>query len=37
VSRIRRKYADAGRPAYSRVDLYKRAMEDGLLMKEGDA
>ena len=31
VSRIRRKYADAGRPAYSRVDLYKRALEDGLL------
>jgi DNA-binding NarL/FixJ family response regulator len=31
VSRIRRKYADAGRPALSRVDLYKRAMEDGLL------
>ncbi len=36
VSRIRRKYADAGRPAYSRVDLYKRAMEDGLLAEEGD-
>ncbi|MDN4491658.1 response regulator transcription factor [Demequina sp. SYSU T00068] len=31
VSRIRRKYEDAGRPAYSRVDLYKRALEDGLL------
>ncbi|WP_296666750.1 response regulator transcription factor [Demequina sp.] len=31
VSRIRRKYADAGRPAQSRVDLYKRALEDGLL------
>lgn len=37
VSRIRRKYADAGRPAYSRVDLYKRALEDGLLVKDGDA
>jgi len=34
VSRIRKKYAEAGRPAHSRVDLYKRAMEDGLL---GDA
>jgi DNA-binding NarL/FixJ family response regulator len=34
VSRIRRKYADAGRPAYSRVDLYKRAIEDGLLGEE---
>jgi DNA-binding NarL/FixJ family response regulator len=31
VSRIRRKYAHAGRPAQSRVDLYKRALEDGLL------
>ena len=31
VSRIRKKYADAGRPASSRVDLYKRALEDGLL------
>lgn len=31
VSRIRRKYADAGRPAHSRVDLYKRAVEDGIL------
>ena len=37
VSRIRRKYADAGRPAYSRVDLYKRALEDGFLHEEGDA
>lgn len=31
VSRIRRKYEEAGRPAHSRVDLYKRALEDGLL------
>lgn len=31
VSRIRRKYAEAGRPAHSRIDLYKRAIEDGLL------
>lgn len=31
VSRIRRKYAHAGRPAQTRVDLYKRAVEDGLL------
>lgn len=36
VSRIRRKYAEAGRPAYSRVDLYKRALEDGLLAEDGD-
>ncbi len=31
VSRIRRKYAEAGRPAHSRIDLYKRALEDGIL------
>jgi len=31
VSRIRKKYAEAGRPAHSRVDLYKRAIEDGIL------
>ena len=31
VSRIRRKYADAGRPAHSRIDLYKRALEDGIM------
>jgi len=37
VSRIRRKYANAGRPAFSRVDLYKRAIEDGLLAEDLDA
>lgn len=31
VSRIRKKYAEAGRPAHSRVDLYKRAREDGII------
>lgn len=31
VTRIRKKYAAAGRPAHSRVDLYRRALEDGLL------
>jgi len=36
VSRIRRKYSDAGRPALSRVDLYKRAVEDGLLGEDDD-
>ncbi|WP_430868136.1 response regulator transcription factor [Demequina aurantiaca] len=35
VSRIRRKYANVGRPATTRIDLYKRALEDGLL--EGPA
>jgi two-component system response regulator DevR len=31
VRRIRTKYALAGRPALSRVDLYKRAVEDGIV------
>ena len=31
VRRIRQKYAKVGRPAYSKVDLYKRALEDGIL------
>lgn len=35
VGRIRRKYAEVGRPAATRIDLYKRALEDGLL--EGPA
>ena len=35
VSRIRYKYADAGRPARSKMDLYKRAIEDGYLPMPG--
>ncbi len=31
VRRIRVKYAMAGRPALTKVDLYKRAVEDGIL------
>ncbi|MCW4354217.1 LuxR C-terminal-related transcriptional regulator [Hoyosella sp. YIM 151337] len=31
VGRIRRKYAEAGRPAPTKMDLYKRALEDGWL------
>ena len=31
LSRVRRKYADAGRPAPTKTDLYKRALEDGWL------
>jgi len=31
IRRIRAKYARAGRPAHTKVDLYKRALEDGLL------
>ncbi len=35
VRRIRAKYAAVGRPAASRVDLYKRAVEDGFLAAPG--
>lgn len=35
VRRIRAKYAAVGRPAASRVDLYKRAVEDGYLAPPG--
>lgn len=31
LGRIRQKYADAGRPAPTKTDLYKRAIEDGWL------
>jgi two-component system, NarL family, response regulator DevR len=31
VRRIRTKYARIGRPAHTKVDLYKRAIEDGIL------
>ncbi|WP_036518327.1 response regulator [Nocardia sp. 348MFTsu5.1] len=31
LARIRAKYADAGRPAGTKIELYKRAVEDGLL------
>lgn len=31
VRRIRVKYAGVGRPAHTKIDLYKRAVEDGLL------
>ncbi len=31
LGRIRAKYADAGRPANTKTDLYKRAVEDGWL------
>ena len=31
VARIRTKYAESGRPARSKMDLYKRALEDGYL------
>ena len=31
VGRIRAKYAEIGRPAYDKIDLYRRALEDGFL------
>lgn len=31
ITRIRKKYAAAGRPAQSRVDLFRRALEDGIV------
>ncbi|MBN9194679.1 MAG: helix-turn-helix domain-containing protein, partial [Microbacterium sp.] len=31
IRRIRAKYAAAGRPAPTKVDLFKRAVEDGLV------
>ena len=35
LKRIREKYADAGRPARSKLDLFKRAVEDGWLPMPG--
>ncbi|RQN01661.1 DNA-binding response regulator [Aeromicrobium camelliae] len=35
VGRIRAKYAEVGRPAASRVDLYRRALEDHLIEEAG--
>lgn len=34
LSRIRKRYADAGRPASTRMELRRRALEDGLLPPE---
>jgi hypothetical protein len=34
LSRIRKRYADAGRPASTRIELRQRALEDGLLPPE---
>ncbi len=34
LKRIRQKYADAGRPARTKVDLFRRAVEDGLLVMD---
>jgi DNA-binding NarL/FixJ family response regulator len=31
IDRVREKYAAAGRPAHTKIDLYRRAVEDGIL------
>ena len=36
LDRVRRKYTRAGRPAYTKVDLYQRAVEDGYLPPPGE-
>lgn len=36
IKRIRVKYAAVDRPARSKIDLYKRAVEDGILADTGD-
>lgn len=36
LGRIQLKYANAGRPAQTKVDLYRRAQEDGFLPGPGD-
>lgn len=35
LSRIRKRYQEAGRPASTRIELRRRALEDGLLPPEG--
>ena len=35
IRRIRAKYAAANRPAYTKLDLYRRAVEDGIVPPEG--
>lgn len=34
IQRIRSKYAQAGRPARTKIDLYRRAREDGVILAE---
>ena len=36
ITRIRVKYVDVGRPAPTKVDLLRRAMEDGIVETDGD-
>lgn len=37
ITRVRVKYVEVGRPAPTKVDLLRRAMEDGILTESGDA
>lgn len=37
ITRVRVKYVDVGRPAPTKVDLLRRAMEDGLVAEASDA
>lgn len=37
ITRVRVKYVDVGRPAPTKVDLLRRAMEDGLVVEASDA
>ncbi len=37
ITRVRVKYVDVGRPAPTKVDLLRRAMEDGILAPDGAA
>lgn len=34
ITRIRTKYVDVGRPAPTKIDLLRRAMEDGLVTED---
>jgi two-component system response regulator DevR len=35
IRRVRSKYERVGRPANTKIDLYKRALEDGILPVPG--
>lgn len=37
ITRVRVKYVEVGRPAPTKVDLLRRAMEDGILSEPNDS
>ena len=37
IARVRTKYVEVGRPAPTKIDLLRRAMEDGILVRQADA